>query len=117
MSLFSGLLSIFKKPKPRSFVGVFASKEAMEHDQKVTEPLRKSFEAGYCPDCHGPASEFYSGPQGGMSINIMCSHCESAFNVAVFNGEFITVERIPNHYWNPTVQKGADGKPTEQLKA
>lgn len=33
-----------------------------------------------CPDCN--SKSFYLGPEGGGSINIMCSKCGARFNVA-----------------------------------
>jgi hypothetical protein len=33
---------------------------------------------GKCPDCG--ATDFYEGPSGGMSVNIMCAKCSSWFN-------------------------------------
>jgi hypothetical protein len=49
-----------------------------------------------CPDCG--EKKFYSGPEGGMCVNICCSNplCRSAFNVM---GIANMVERIPNTHF------------------
>src|SRR5688572_19874163 len=70
----------------KNLVGQFATPEAADHDKRVTQPLRAAFNAQSCPDCRGDLAKFYAGPEGGMSINLCCSSCFSAFNVAFFNG-------------------------------
>lgn len=52
-----------------------------------------------CPDCG--SEKFYTGPEGGMSRNVMCVRCESAFN-AVFSTNIMGrgwAHRISNTYW------------------
>lgn len=51
----------------------------------LTIEQRKRFHnTGRCPFCG--KSEFYEGPQGGLSMNIMCanSECEAKFNIAAW---------------------------------
>lgn len=54
-----------------------------------------------CPDCG--CQEFYFGPEGGMSTNIMCAKCKSAFNAVPRNNVMGIgkgwAHRISNDYW------------------
>lgn len=97
-------------PYPPKIVRQFANQNAADEDAAM-EPLRKAIEEGRCPDC-GSKAGFLSGPEGGMSQNIMCANdkCCSAFNVSAFNGQVIMLERIPNYYWNPPIKKDARGQ-------
>jgi hypothetical protein len=49
-----------------------------------------------CPDCGG--EEFLTGPQGGLSQNVMCGKCDAKFNLAPFDngwlGKPFIAERI-----------------------
>jgi len=47
-----------------------------------------------CQDCN--SEKFYGGPKGGMSENIMCMDCGSAFN---FSGMELPIDRISNGWW------------------
>jgi hypothetical protein len=49
---------------------------------------------GDCPDCNG--FMWRPGPRAGLSQNIECVGCGSRFNVAHYNGEFVSAERISN---------------------
>jgi hypothetical protein len=61
--------------------------------------LVAAMNAGECPDCESPLSEFLAGPSGGINHNVCCPSCWAAFNVGIFNGGVVSAERIPNHYW------------------
>jgi hypothetical protein len=49
---------------------------------------------GRCPDCLGFIWRL--GPRGGIAQNIECVQCRSRFNVARYEGEFVTAQRIPS---------------------
>lgn len=42
------------------------------------DAVRLSLNAGHCPDCGG--AQFLKGPEGGLTTNIKCATCGSAFN-------------------------------------
>lgn len=44
-----------------------------------------------CPDCG--MGYFLAGPEGGMSQNVRCEHCDAEFNITVWYGSVIG-ERI-----------------------
>jgi len=39
---------------------------------------RQWIQKGKCPDCHG---QLLKGPEGGLSINVMCWDCGHKFNI------------------------------------
>jgi len=46
-----------------------------------------------CTDCG--SEKFYGGPTGGMSENVMCMDCGSAFNFCAL----VPMDRISNGWW------------------
>lgn len=50
-----------------------------DNDDSEEQRLWKVIATNHCPDCGGEG--FWEGPSGGMSVNIMCVHCQNRFNV------------------------------------
>jgi len=50
-----------------------------------------------CLDCG--SFRFYEGPQGGLSENIMCMQCGSAYCYAAYDGQQLSMDRIDNSVW------------------
>jgi hypothetical protein len=65
----------------------------------MSPELSEALNAGYCPDCRAPLTVFLGGPTGGISRNMCCSKCWSAFNAALYGGVFVFAERIGNDFW------------------
>ena len=61
--------------------------------QECTAVEKGSLDKGICPDCRHES--FLDGPEGGGSINILCSHCGAKFNVAPGSPSFAQ-RLVPN---------------------
>jgi len=56
----------------------------------ITKPKKNALT---CLDCN--SEKFYTGPTGGMSENVMCMDCGSAFNYC----PGLMMDRISNRHW------------------
>jgi len=83
---------LFAPPKPHWFENLLAKRR--KRCKPPEDPLVVAWRKGQCPDCGG--TEFYPGPEGGISKNWKCanSECNSRFNVTVAMGNLCWVERI-----------------------
>ena len=71
--------------------------------------LVTALNAGECPDCDNPVTEFLVGPKGGINRNVCCPSCWAAFNIGIYRGGVVSAERIPNIYWADTPGYKATG--------
>lgn len=62
---------------------------------KITEFERRFIEdsQGTCPDCE--TGKLLFGPRGGVCTNMLCPHCGAEFNLALFDGQLLFGERLP----------------------
>lgn len=59
-------------------------------DQEITDYMQKYKQ---CPDCG--CDQFYDGPGGGISQNIICVSCGAKFNMTMGQAERIGEPNIP----------------------
>lgn len=89
MKWFSNLLSMVTKEGRRRRAGVLSVKGTRSPE----DDLRDHFQIHRnCPDCG--SKSFLEGPSGGMSTNMKCAGCDSEFNISMWVGDIMFVERI-----------------------
>lgn len=58
-----------------------------------TPPSPNTYDA--CPDCGAGTEHFLAGPQGGMSINVLCDKCHNEFNIMALEfPQFLLIDRL-----------------------
>lgn len=100
---------------------LFTKNPPEEHTDKIGETLTPwecaKLAKSFCPDC-GHYNSLLEGPTGGMSVNTLCEHCHSEFNIAMINpGTFggknkvvVMGERISHKYHGRTYMYGLKPK-------
>lgn len=68
-----------------------AAKAVVPAMKSPKEKVNSALAKGDCPCCESLGC-LLEGPQGGMSVNVMCSKCGSRFNVSAFFNDIVIAE-------------------------